>query len=211
MKNNKFKGFLKKAFSGRMAIVSSIVALLLVGATLAYLFSVGKSIVNTFNPGKVDVVVNEEIDGNTKKSITLTNTGNTNAFLRMAITSHYTGTYTLTSGGTPVTEIIGSMPAPISFNLNTAAGWVKYGNYYYYTKPVAPNKDTADLINTTGITLDYFVEPSRRQNTEVDVTYQQVVEVFAEAIQSAPVEAVQDAWGAGFSIDSNGNLVVPTT
>lgn len=211
MKNNKFKGFLKKAFSGRMAIVSSIVALLLVGATLALLFSLGNEIVNTFKPGNVDVKVNETITGNTKSSITLTNTGNTSAFLRMAITSHYTGTYTLTSGGTPVTEIIGSMPAPISFDLNTAAGWVKYGNYYYYTKPVAPNTNTANLINTTGITLDYFVEPSRRQNTEVDVTYQQVVEVFAEAIQSAPVEAVQDAWGAGFSIDSNGNLVVPTT
>lgn len=209
MKNNKFKGFLKKAFSGRMAIVSSIVALLLVGATLALLFSLGNEIVNTFNPGKVDVVVKEGITGNTKSSIILTNTGNTDAFLRMAITSHYTGTYTI--GSNTTTEIIGSMPAPISFDLNTAEGWVKYGNYYYYTKPVAPNTDTADLINTTGITLDYFVEPSSRENQDVEVTYQQVVEVFAEAIQSAPVDAVQDAWGAGFSIDANGNLVVPTT
>lgn len=209
MKNNKFKGFLKKAFSGRMAIVSSIVALLLVGATLALLFSFGNELINTFSPGNVDVKVKEGITGNTKSSIILTNTGNTDAFLRMAITSHYTGTYTL--GGNTTTEIIGSMPAPISFNLNTAAGWVKYGNYYYYTKPVAPNTDTADLINTTGITLDYFVEPSSRENQDVEVTYQQVVEVFAEAIQSAPVDAVQDAWGAGFSIDANGNLVVPTT
>lgn len=209
MKNNKFKGFLKKAFSGRMAIVSSIVALLLVGATLALLFSFGNELINTFSPGKVDVKVKEGITGNTKSSIILTNTGNTDAFLRMAITSHYTGTYTI--GGNTTTEIIGSMPAPISFNLNTAEGWVKYGNYYYYTKPVAPNTDTADLINTTGITLDYFVEPSSRENQDVEVTYQQVVEVFAEAIQSAPVDAVQDAWGAGFSIDANGNLVVPTT
>jgi hypothetical protein len=210
MKNNKFKGFLKKAFSGRMAIVSSIVALLLVGATLALLFSVGNTVTNIFNPGKVDVKVEEKISGNTKTSITLKNTGNTPAFLRMAITSYYTGTYTL--NGTH-TEIIGSMSAPISFDLNTAAGWVKYGDYYYYTKPVAVNASTANLINTTnttGITLNYFVEPSRRQNQDVEVTYQQVVEVFAEAIQSAPVDAVKAAWGNGFSI-SNGNLVVPTT
>lgn len=209
MKNNKFKGFLKKAFSGRMAIVSSIVALILVGATLALLFSVGTSIVNTFTPGSVDVEVNESIEGNTKKSITLTNTGNTTAFLRMAITSHYTGTYTL--DGKTNTEIIGSMPATVSFNLNTAEGWVKYGDYYYFTEPVAAGKSTDDLINTTGITLDSFVEASRRQGKEVTVTYQQVVEVFAEAIQSAPVDAVKEAWGDGFSIDSNGNLVVPTT
>jgi hypothetical protein len=207
MTNNKFKRFLKKAFSGRMAIVSSIVALLLVGATLALLFSVGNTVINTFNPGKVDVEVVEKISGNTKTSITLKNTGNAPAFLRMAITSYYTGTYTL--NGTH-TEIIGSMSAPISFNLNTAAGWVKYGDYYYYTKPVAAGASTADLINTTGITLNYFVEDSRRQNQDVVVTYQQVVEVFAEAIQSAPVDAVKAAWGNGFSI-SNGNLVVPTT
>ena len=62
MKNNKFKCFLKKAFSGRMAIVSSIVALLLVGATLALLFSKGNTVTNTFNPGKVDVKVNESIN-----------------------------------------------------------------------------------------------------------------------------------------------------
>ena len=207
MTNNKFKCFLKKAFSGRMAIVSSIVALLLVGATLALLFSKGNTVTNIFNPGKVDVKVVEEISGNTKTSITLKNTGNTPAFLRMAITSYYTGTYTL--DGTH-TEIIGSMSAPISFDLNTAAGWVKYGDYYYYTKPVAANASTANLINTTGITLNYFVEPSRRQDKDVQVTYQQVVEVFAEAIQSAPVDAVKAAWGDGFSI-SNGNLVVPTT
>lgn len=207
MTNNKFKCFLKKAFSGRMAIVSSIVALLLVGATLALLFSVGNTVTNTFNPGKVDVKVEEKISGNTKTSITLKNTGNTPAFLRMAITSYYTGTYTL--DGTH-TEIIGSMSAPISFDLNTAAGWVKYGDYYYYTKPVAVNASTDNLINTTGITLDYFVEPSKRNGKDVTVTYQQVVEVFAEAIQSAPVDAVKTAWGDGFSI-SNGNLVVPTT
>ncbi len=209
MTNNKFKCFLKKAFSGRMAIVSSIVALLLVGATLALLFSVGNTVINTFNPGEVDVKVNESINGNTKTSITLENTGNTPAFFRMAITSYYTGTYTL--GGTH-TEIIGSMSAPISFDLNTAAGWVKYGDYYYYTKPVAVNASTANLIQSgSGITLDYFVESSKRQNQDVQVTYKQVVEVFAEAIQSAPANAVTAAWGDGFSVGSNGNLVVPTT
>ncbi len=192
-----------------MAIVSSIVALLLVGATLALLFSVGNTVINTFNPGKVDVEVVENISGNTKTSITLKNTGNAPAFLRMAITSHYTGTYTL--DGKTNTEIIGSMPATVSFDLNTAEGWVKYGDYYYFTEPVPAGESTDDLINTTGITLDYFVEASRRQGKEVTVTYQQVVEVFAEAIQSAPAKAVQDAWGEGFSIDSNGNLVVPTT
>ena len=36
------------------------------------------------------------------------------------------------------------------------------------------------------------------------------LDVMAEAIQSTPVQAVKDAWGDGFGIDNNGNLIVPT-
>jgi hypothetical protein len=35
--------------------------------------------------------------------------------------------------------------------------------------------------------------------------YSQVVEVFAEAIQSKPLSAVTDSWGV--NVDSNGNIV----
>ena len=38
----------------------------------------------------------------------------------------------------------------------------------------------------------------------------QAVDVMAEAIQSVPGAAVKAAWGEDFSIDVNGNLVVPT-
>ena len=202
MKNNKFKSFLKKAFSGRIAIVSSIVALILVGATVALMFSLAESITNTFNPGQVDVEVREQISGNTKTVITLTNTGRSDAYLRMAISSYYTGTYT--SGGSSVTEIVGSMPASVTFNLNEDAGWVKHGDYYYYTKPVAPGEFTENLIDGTGITLDTFVQKSTREGKEVEVTYRQVVEVFAEAIQSAPPEAIGEAWGVSISENSVG-------
>lgn len=202
MKNNKFKSFLKKAFSGRMAIVSSIVALILVGATVALMFSLAESITNTFKPGKVAVEVREQINGNTKEVITLTNTGRSDAYLRMAISSYYTGTYTLASGGSSVTEIVGSMPASVTFNLNEADGWVKRGDYYYYTKPVAPGEFTGNLINGTGITLDTFVQTSTRQGEVVEVTYRQVVEVFAEAIQSEPPEAISEAWGVTISENS---------
>ena len=38
----------------------------------------------------------------------------------------------------------------------------------------------------------------------------QAIDVMAEAIQSTPVQAVKDAWGDGFGINTNGNLTVPT-
>lgn len=190
MKNNRFKGFLKKAFSGRMAIVSSIVALILVGATLAYLFSVGKSIVNTFTPGSVDVEVDESYNGTTKSEIKLKNTGKSNAYLRMAITSYYKTSATI--DGVEYEGVLGSkLPTLPVITLNK--NWVKYGDYYYYTLPVAPGDSTTDIFNDSfaGITLDSIVEGEG----EAQITYNQVVEVFAEAIQSAPAKAVQEAWG----------------
>ena len=39
----------------------------------------------------------------------------------------------------------------------------------------------------------------------------QAMDVMAEAIQSQPEAAVREAWGAGFSINQDGTLVVPTT
>ena len=200
MKNNKFKGFLKKAFSGRMAIVSSIVALLLVGATVAYMFSFGKTLVNEFDPGSVDVEVWEKTESNTKTVIKLTNTGTTNAFLRASIVTYYVDANK---------NVVGSIPAALSsFNLST--NWDKGSDgYYYYTKPVAPSGVTENLFATTGdkITLT----PVTQEIDGKTVTYYQVVEVFAEAIQSAPAKAVQDAWGTGFSINSDGTLKLPTT
>ena len=46
--------------------------------------------------------------------------------------------------------------------------------------------------------------------TDADGGYQ-AMDVMAEAIQSQPEVAVKDAWGAGFSIGTDGTLVVPTT
>lgn len=78
--------------------------------------------------------------------------------------------------------------------------WVKYGEYYYYTKPVAPGASpAADLISSIVLTGSY---------TDADGG-KQAIDVMAEAIQSVPEEAVQAAWGAGFSINEDGSLNVP--
>ena len=200
MTNNKFKCFLKKAFSGRMAIVSSIVALLLVGATLALLFSVGSEIVNKFNPGSVDVEVWEKTESDTKTIIKLTNTGTTNAFLRASIVTYYVDANK---------NVVGSIPAALSsFNLST--NWEKGSDgYYYYKKPVAPGGLTDNLFASTNDKIK--LTPIQQEVDGKTVTYYQVVEVFAEAIQSAPVDAVKKAWGTGFDINSDGTIKLPTT
>ena len=80
--------------------------------------------------------------------------------------------------------------------------WVKYGEYYYYTLPVAVgDKPANDLIDSNGINLMKYTDADGGK---------QVIEVMAEAIQSVPEAAVKDAWGTGFSIGANSKLNVPS-
>ena len=117
-------------------------------------------------------------------------TSTIDAFIRVKLVTYRTNDQGQHIGGTA------SLP---TFTLGT--GWVKYGDYYYYTKPVAPTaKPEANLIDSMTLTGSYEDADGGKQ----------AIDVMAEAIQSVPEAAVKAAWGAGFSIDENGNLVVPT-
>lgn len=74
------------------------------------------------------------------------------------------------------------------------------GDYYYYTKPVAPNqKPETNLTDSMTLIGSYMDTDGGKQ----------AVDVMAEAIQSVPEDAVKAAWGAGFSIGADGSLNVP--
>ena len=64
--------------------------------------------------------------------------------------------------------------------------WVEKDGYYYYTLPVAPGKTpAANLADKMTLTASYDDADGGKQ----------ALDVMAEAIQSAPEEAVADAWG----------------
>ena len=70
--------------------------------------------------------------------------------------------------------------------------WIKGSdNTYYYKIPVEPDGETDNLLKSK-ITL-----------IEED-GYQQVVEVFAEAIQSNPINSVEESWSV--TLDDNGYI-----
>ena len=106
------------------------------------------------------------------------NTGTIDAFIRVKLVTYRTNDQGQHIGGTA------SLP-----NFTLGKGWVKYGDYYYYTLPVAPKeKPEADLISS--ITLESY--------TDVDGGHQ-AIDVMAEAIQSEPARAVGQAWGVSIS------------
>ena len=181
--------------TGRVtAIVMATVLLLAlaIGGTVAWLSTKGTPITNTFTPSKVACRVTENFDKATgvKTDVNVENTGNTQAFIRVKLVTYRTNDAGQHIGGTA--------PLP-SFDLG--ANWVEYKGYYYYKLPVAAGETPAtNLTNSMTLTSKY---------TDADGGHQ-AIDVMAEAIQSVPEAAVKAAWGANFSIDGNGNLIVPT-
>lgn len=165
----------KKPLAALVALVLIIGAV--VGGTLAYLAARTDAIVNTFNPAKVDIRIDENFDGRTKKDVKITNTGDTEVYIR--------ATYVVTWKDA-AENVYPEQPQPgvdYTIGLNPNGDWFYYNGYYYYTNPVAPGASTGVLISSCA--------PVGGKAPE---GYTLSVDVLASAIQSVPAEAVGQAW-----------------
>ena len=174
-------------------IITLLIALLLfsalaVGGTVAWLTANTGNVANTFTPSNVACSVTENFDGTTKSNVNVTNTGDTEAYIRVKLV-----TYRVNDDGQ---HIGGTATIP---TFTPGKGWVKYGEYYYYTKPVAANGGTPanPLIGEPGIALIKYDDADGGK---------QAIEVMAEAIQSKPKDAVESSWNV--TVGSDGNLAI---
>ena len=159
-----------------------VVTTVTVGGTVAYLTTNTAPVVNTFEPSHVTCKVTESFDGKTKSKVNVKNTSDIDAYIRVKLVTYRVNEAGQHIGG--VAEIPGFTPG---------ANWVRYGEYYYYTLPVAKNDLPAtDLIDSINLTDKYDDADGGKQ----------VIEVMAEAIQSEPAEAVGEAWGVTISAGS---------
>lgn len=178
--------------TGMLFLSLLLVIGMVVGGTVAWLSTKSAPITNTFLPSKVACEVTESFDGRTgvKSNVNVKNTGDIDAYIRVKLVSYRTNDAGQHIGGTA------EIP-----NFELGEGWVEHGGYYYYTKPVKPNqKPEADLTN----------EMTLKGNCDGADGGHQAIDVMAEAIQSVPEDAVQAAWGKGFSISPDGSLSVPS-
>lgn len=165
---------------GRMAtVVLSLVLLLAlaVGGTVAWLNARTPKVTNTFTPAHVTCEVEEAFDKTTgvKTDVNVKNTSDIDVYIRVKLVTYRTNDAGQHIGGTA------ELPA---FTLGE--NWVEKDGYYYYTLPVAPGKTpAANLADKMTLTASYDDADGGKQ----------ALDVMAEAIQSAPEEAVADAWG----------------
>ena len=165
--------------AGALLISLLLIFTVMVSGTVAFLVTQTTGLTNTFTPSHVSCSVTEGFDGTTKSNVNVTNTGDTDAYIRVKLVTYRVNDQNQHIGGTA------TIP---SFTLGT--NWVQYGDYYYYTLPVAPTeKPVAALIDSIQLTGNYDVADGGKQ----------VFEVMAEAIQSGPAEAVGNSWGVSIS------------
>lgn len=170
--------------------LGTLVALALVlciagGATLAFLMVTTPSLTNVFQYGHVTCAVQEEFDGTTKSDVSIKNTGNTQSYIRVKLVFTWKDAEGNVSAQ-PVTD------QDYKMDLNKV-DWFEKDGYYYAKAPVAPNHNTPDLIHScTEITANA---------PEGDTLS---LEILADAIQSTPTRAVEQAWGV--VVDTDGLL-----
>ena len=165
-----------------MVVAAILLLALAIGGTVAWLSTTDKPIENKFLPSKVSCEVQEKFDGNVKTNVNVKNTGDIPAFIRVKLVSYRTNDAGQHIGG------IAELPS-----FTPGAGWVKYGDYYYYTQPVAAGGfPAANLTNSMTLTENY---------TDADGGHQSI-DVMAEAIQSVPAQAVGEAWGVSITAGS---------
>lgn len=174
----------------RTAVLIMAVLLLLgaaVGSTVAFLIDKTAPVENDFEYAKVSCEVTEEFKNNTKEHVQVKNTGTTDAYIRAT----YVVNWVDAQG-----NIAASDPEGYSYSLtkNLDSKWIEKDGYFYYTSPVAPGSSTEGSLLTCTVTSP--------DNPEYTLS----VEILAEAIQSTPNKAVQEAWGV--TVNVGGKLAV---
>lgn len=136
-----------------LLLLASLVLLLAlaVGGTVAWLNSSSGPVTNTMIPGNVPITINESFDGTAKSDVSVTNNGNIDAYIRVAIVAN-----AVDKDGN---IIAGKAP---SYTVNEEKWQKLKDGYYYYKGAVAPGETTAALfsgdVTVTGGELNILAE-----------------------------------------------------
>lgn len=154
---------------------------LAVGGSLAWLVS-NDDVTNYMEPGRVPITINETVSNNVKSDVTVTNNGNIQAFIRVAIIANAVdenGDVTVDTAPTYTVD---------------RSKWTPIGDYYYYNGIVEPQGTKGD---TTAPLFTGYVSFAGGE-----------INILAESIQvlggrQYDGSASVDAWGVVYNTTTN--------
>lgn len=145
------------------------------GSVLAYMFKQTDYKENTIIPARLTCEVKEitNADISKKTQITVKNTGNISAYIRVRLVSYWV-------------DEKGIVPKESHQpNFIVSKDWIKGSDdTYYYKHPVSPGDETLNILDESSII----------ELAEDNDGNKQVIEIFAEAIQSKPLKSVINSW-----------------
>lgn len=180
---------MKRIFNGsggrKAALILSLCLIfaLAVGTTFALLKANTDPVTNTFTAAKSKITIEETTDNGSKSEIRVKNEGTATSYVRAKLVLNW-----VSEDGKVVSG--GSLP---TVTLNDDGSWFEKDGIYYYTKPVAPQDLTSNLLKSA------IEQTNAPKGCHLEVT------VLAESIQAAPSSAVESAWTA-VMVGNDGNL-----
>lgn len=161
--------------------LGTLVALALVlciagGATLAFLMVTTPSMTNVFQYGHVTCKVDETFQDNVKTMVSIENTGDTQSYIRVKLVFTWKD-----KDGNVSAQPVKTGDYDLELNMD---GWFEKDGYYYAKAPVAPDNKTPVLIGKCTEVAAHAPDG-----------YTLSLEILADAIQSTPTKAVEQAWG----------------
>lgn len=185
---------MKRIFNGsggrKAALILSLCLIfaLAVGTTFALLKAHTDPVTNTFKAATSDITIEEDVKNGIKSEIYVKNEGTATSYVRVKLVMNWVdGDGKVVSGG-KLPEVTLNEP-----------DWFMKDGIYYYTKPVAPEGKTTNLLQEGSP----IKQESAPDGCHLEVT------VLAESIQAAPDSAVTEAWKV-VKVD-NGALTPVTT
>lgn len=179
-----------------------VLATVAVGGTLAYLIDTTDAVVNTFEPTSVPIEVVEDFDGETKKNVKIQNNGNIPAYIRATYVVNWADEEGNILGTPPVEN------EDYTIELNEG-DWIECDGYYYHTKPVAANGETAVFIETCSLATATEDSENTVPVTPPDGYYLRV-DVLAQSVQSVPEEAIEELWDVDVTVEGDGTIITIT-
>ena len=179
------------------------------GVTAACLKQETDPVVNTFTPGSVTPSIVEKCSASEKSSVKIQNTGNSDAYIRVAVVGNKLATGSVASWSDYKDKIVGPLDVDGNIDYKNGEGeeeprWFSYGGYYYWTGIVPAGKFTEELLNSP---IVLYADENEM------VTINNQVTILTEAIQAKGEDKdgnrpVTKAWG--IKVDKNtGNLKYP--
>ena len=200
------KRVLKTNRKAPVALVAILVLLCCaVAGTVAYLVTSTGPVTNTFTPASVTTYVEEEFNGQTKSNVKIQNTGDIDAYIRVAVIVNWADDKGNVSG-TPVKDSDYVMDLNIDTGTTTNAPWFKGSDGYYYCKTAVKSVKQNTKNCYTPVLIKSCIKATGAQ---APAGYDLQVTILADGIQSAPADAVQQAWGV--TVDSSGQLTAGTS